>query len=97
VVGFLARSEHRTFRSYRTDVCFHFSNSVSDGGHQEGIKKKTYGSGYGGNQQLPVLDDVQICDGIRGFGEHIAKESQPWRSRTSVKPPDRAVARAGVH
>jgi hypothetical protein len=62
-----------------------------------GYQGKTYGSGYGGHQQLPVLNDVQICDGIRGFGERFAKEGWPWSSRTSVETSDRAVARAGVH
>lgn len=71
--------------------------SQTAGTREEGDYEITYVSMNAGYQQLPVLDDVQICDGIGGRGERFAKKSLAWRSCTSVEASDRTVTRAGVY
>jgi hypothetical protein len=46
---------------------------------------------------LPVLDDVQVCDGVGRFEEHVAKKVWPRRSCTTVEALDGAVTGAGVY
>ena len=38
-----------------------------------GMEFPTYGSTHGANQELPVLDDVQVCYRIGRSGKHVAK------------------------